>query len=755
MRKAAVLMAIVMLSSILAGCTGGGSDSEKDERIASLESELANETARADESAAHAAALESTLSEALSDLNESNADLADLSVRVDSAEWHKANLTNQLSEAMGELNRTQDTGLMAQLESQISNLTSQIEQTDSEIANLNSEIGQKQDEINDLSATVAALESTMSSLTYDLRQRIETCPESNPGMEMLVGYDDGSGVGSSQDGKLHGEEVAYRVGECPGNHAVVQSFQNNSDGFGPALMVEMGGILYFAADDGIHGWEPWRSDGTVAGTYMVKDVREEHCYSDGTGGENCINQGSLIVNCWNAYLHNNCFYPEMVAGNEKIFFTGFFTWGEGYQSSTTLFISDGTESGTGIAHFHWDSWDPSYSSDQGWGEDVAGVSQLIVIPSSGLVSDRVVYTALEVFGGSCEGCHPPDGRELWISDGTVSGTYMLANIQPEDEEWVYQGTTYCCADFQGGEPRDLLKKGNTIWFSANTTEYGRELYRYNLGLGGGLFLVSDILTGSEGSDPMFMTSGSDGIYFSADSSTSGRELYHSRGDAFTTGIVKDINPGNNGSNPQFFTKFGTKVFFTANDGENGHELWISDRTESGTFMVKDINPNGSGDPYQLKVLDGVLYFTAYEEEHGRELWRSDGTPSGTYMVKDINPGNNSSWYFTESYVTGSIFSIHQGELFFACDDGEHGVEICRSDGTSAGTRLAVDSNPGENSSWPLWYISIGSKLYFQGITADSGRQLQFIWDNPGPVISPDGGYIPGNDFGDNVGIDEI
>ena len=61
---------------------------------------------------------------------------------------------------------------------------------------------------------------------------------------------------------------------------------------------------------------------------------------------------------------------------------------------------------------------------------------------------------------------------------------MLANIQPEDEEWDYQGTTYCCADFQGGEPRHLLKKGNTIWFSANTTEYGRELYRYSLGLGG-------------------------------------------------------------------------------------------------------------------------------------------------------------------------------------------------------------------------------------------------------------------------------
>ena len=85
MRNVAVLMALLMLSSALAGCAGSDSDSEKDERIASLESELANMTAQADESAAHAATLEVTLSEALTDLDESNADLAELSARLDSA----------------------------------------------------------------------------------------------------------------------------------------------------------------------------------------------------------------------------------------------------------------------------------------------------------------------------------------------------------------------------------------------------------------------------------------------------------------------------------------------------------------------------------------------------------------------------------------------------------------------------------------------------------------------------------------------
>lgn len=40
----------------------------------------------------------------------------------------------------------------------------------------------------------------------------------------------------------------------------------------PLILYDVGGLLFFAANDNVHGYEMWRSDGTEDGTYMLKDI---------------------------------------------------------------------------------------------------------------------------------------------------------------------------------------------------------------------------------------------------------------------------------------------------------------------------------------------------------------------------------------------------------------------------------------------------------------------------------------------------
>ena len=59
------------------------------------------------------------------------------------------------------------------------------------------------------------------------------------------------------------------------------------------------------------------------------------------------------------------------------------------------------------------------------------------------------------------------------------------------------------------------------------------------------------------------------------------------------------------------------------------------------YIVKDIYP-GEGSSacnwWSLTAFKGMLYFCANDGIHGEELWRSDGTPGGTHMVNRVSLG---------------------------------------------------------------------------------------------------------------------
>ena len=154
-------------------------------------------------------------------------------------------------------------------------------------------------------------------------------------------------------------------------------------------------------------------------------------------------------------------------------------------------------------------------------------------------------------------------------------------------------------------------------------------------------------------------------------------------------------------------------------------------------MVKDGRPGAGGsNPAQLTAAASQLFFVADDGAHGAELWRSDGTANGTFMVLDIAPGLNPG-------QIGNLGTVGN-EAFFLAVSGSSGRELWLSDGTSSGTQFLYDLHSGANSSAPGFYTGLAGKVYF--INASSTYGLWETDETPGGTVLLNGGpsgYLAG------------
>src|SRR5215211_2340275 len=292
------------------------------------------------------------------------------------------------------------------------------------------------------------------------------------------------------------------------------------------------------------------------------------------------------------------------------------------------------------------------------------------------------------------------------------------HLKPFLVEDIYPGKT-------GSEPSNLVNFKGRLLFGANHPKFGEELWT-SIGTRSGTRLVKDIdpgpleikkmektETGSSAPDSVLRTK--KWIYFQASTVKYGEELWKSDGTTSGTKIVKDIVPGPGVSDPEDIVSTAPRTtFFRAWDKKHGEELWRTDGTESGTKLVKDINPDlppgarcdqsecgipkGWSHPDTVTVMGKQVFFAADDGKHGVELWKSDGTEKGTTLVKDINtvPGNSNpndkGDALTRSAEVEKLYVVGK-TLYFRASDGKHGVELWKSDGTNKGTRLVKDINP--------------------------------------------------------------
>jgi len=139
-------------------------------------------------------------------------------------------------------------------------------------------------------------------------------------------------------------------------------------------------------------------------------------------------------------------------------------------------------------------------------------------------------------------------------------------------------------------------------------------------------------------------------------------------------------------------------------------------------LLKDINPTGSSSPGGLTCFGGVTYFNANDGVHGIELWKTDGTESGTVLVKDIVEGTGNS-------NARAFFEI-DGTIYFTTGSSPSDAQLWKTDGTGNGTQMAVDFTQVDGLLGWNGFAKFGDLIYFQGRTADEGTEL---WYTDGTV----------------------
>lgn len=363
-----------------------------------------------------------------------------------------------------------------------------------------------------------------------------------------------------------------------------------------------------------------------------------------------------------------------------------------------------------------------------------------------------------------------DGVEPWISHGTAAGTRLLRDIAQGQVPDACVAGTACGKQPADSGPRSFVTIGDIAYFSAADRKHGRELWRTD-GTKSGTRLVADIAPGTRSSlDQRSLAAIDSVLYLVADDGHDGAQLWRSDGTRTGTRMVTAIGPDGSVSWWDAPVAAGDYVYFKAKDAKAGLELWRTDGTAEDTAMVRDIRPGPKASkPEDLVAVGNVLCFTANDGEHGRELWRTDGSADGTFLVKDIEPGREGShvgdlaalgdWLYlgvwgrpglayrsdgTEA-GTGPVASTSTvtplmrratessssvgagGRLYFAADDGIHGTELWSTDGTPEATILVRDIKPGADGSNPAQLVASERYLYF---TADDGEHGRQLWQLP-------------------------
>lgn len=274
------------------------------------------------------------------------------------------------------------------------------------------------------------------------------------------------------------------------------------------------------------------------------------------------------------------------------------------------------------------------------------------------------------------------GQELWCTDGSAAGTRMVKNIFPG------RGSS---------SPHRLLAHGSGIYFLASDPVHGCEWWTSD-GTAEGTRLVADLTEGRGSTNASAAIVIGNKLWFFIPSPTEegSSDLWVSDGtDVGTQAVAAGLG------NPGTLVGEGDQLFFF-----RGSALWRSDGTLACTIELMNVSPWDS--PSSMTMVGNTLFFTVRSPWPSlfTRLWKSDGTPQETVILREFSKDQSGSSFATD-------LTAVDGKLAFVASDSLSGAELWTSDGTTAGTVMAVDLKPGPQNSGLDIIGNLGSSLYLK------------------------------------------
>ena len=480
-------------------------------------------------------------------------------------------------------------------------------------------------------------------------------------------------------------------------------------------LVVHNGVAYVTGNDNAYGRSIWKSDGTTAGTQEIVQLSSQSALD---------------------YLHTKTFVGD------QLFFTLLSTannnlslWSTmGDQASTveltTLTILEVLQGPQSQVAFDGELY--FVKDGQLWKSNGTPQGTVIAAAPPGTMLNGIFARTDSLF---LVGTSPDSGREVWISDGTDTGTTLLNDIN--------LGVKSSILNYQFGISLQLQSNVPHIFFAADDGIHGNELWVTD-GTASGTRIVSDIAIGTGNTSLGPVVSDSRQLLFLVrpDPNIRTRELWKT--DVNNTGLTL-LEPSDS-----------IQVF----DGDVYYHKLATDGSLVGTSMWNGSNgvSQSFGSP-EVATTSPVFHLAGFDLVFARAA--NDNTAFAPVDLRLLKNGEQNSQIMSSFSSVYPQYFVRNNILYFLANTSA-GDSLWRSDGTIDGTFILSRATDVSYDGTQSQFLPIGDKLLVKGSggmitdgTVTGTYYLRDVLDNVGSLINLDpfnDVYLIANIGKGNVGV---